>query len=80
MDQNDPQAEMAAIHKQVGGWFEGFIHIPPYQALSDIQRDKAPGVVRFFTEFPLHWSGAGEMEPGCPQGMLSRDIAQKNVG
>ena len=58
MVQDDPQAEMAAIHKQVGGWFDGFIRTPPYQALSDIQKDKAPGIVRFFTEYSFRYIGA----------------------
>ena len=58
MGQDDPQTEMAAIHKQVGGWFDGFIHTPPYQALSDIEKDKAPGIVRFFTEYSFRYIGA----------------------
>jgi hypothetical protein len=58
MVQDDPQAEMAAIHKQVGGWFDGFIRTPPYQALSDMQKDKAPGIVRFFTEYSFRHIGA----------------------
>jgi hypothetical protein len=62
VDQYDPQAEMAAIHKQVGGWFEGFVGTPPYQALSVVQKDKAPGIVRFFAEHSFRYVGAAPEE------------------
>ena len=53
---------MAAIHKQVGGWFEGFVGTPPYQALSVVQKDKAPGIVRFFAEHSFRYVGAAPEE------------------
>ena len=58
MDEYDPQAEMEAIHKQVGGWFDAFVGGPQYQPLTEIQRAKAPGIVRFFTECSFRHIGA----------------------
>jgi hypothetical protein len=54
----DPQAEMEVIHKQVGGWFDEFVGTPRYQALTEVQKDKAPGIVRFFTEYSFLHIGA----------------------
>jgi len=58
MDEYDPQAEMEASHKQVGGWFDAFVGGPQYQPLTEIQRAKAPGIVRFFTECSFRHIGA----------------------
>jgi SEC-C motif len=57
-DEYDPQTEMQAIHKQVGGWFDAFVGSPDYQRLTEIQKDKAPGIIRFFTEYSFRYIGA----------------------
>ncbi len=57
-DEHDPQTEMQAIHKQVGGWFDAFVGGPQYQGLTEIQKDKAPGIVRFFAEYSFRYIGA----------------------
>ncbi len=58
MDDNDPQTQMQAIHQQVGGWFDAFVASPQYEALSAIQKEKAQGVIRFFTEYSFRYVGA----------------------
>ena len=57
-DEYDPQMEMQAIHKQVCGWFDAFVGSPEYQRLTEIQKDQAPGIVRFFTEYSFRYIGA----------------------
>jgi len=57
-DEDDPQAQVQTIHKQVGGWFEAFTGSPQYERLSEIERDKAPGIVRFFAEYSFRHIGA----------------------
>src|SRR5271166_243663 len=57
-DEYDPQVHMQAIHKQVGAWFDLFVGSPQYERLSEIDRDKAPGIVRFFTEYTFRYIGA----------------------
>jgi SEC-C motif len=57
-DEYDPHVQMQAIHKQVGGWFDAFLSSSQYQRLSEMERDKAPGIVRFFTEHSFHYIGA----------------------
>jgi hypothetical protein len=57
-DEHDPQTEMQAIHRQVGGWFDAFVGSPEHRRLTEIQKDKAPGVVRFFTEYSFRYIGA----------------------
>jgi hypothetical protein len=57
-DEYDAQAEMRAIHKQVGGWFDAFVGSPQYKRLTEVQKDKAPGIVRFFTEYSFRYIGA----------------------
>jgi SEC-C motif-containing protein len=57
-DEYDPQAQMQAIDKQVGAWFDAFVSSSQYQRLSEIERDKAPGIVRFFAEFSFRYIGA----------------------
>jgi hypothetical protein len=57
-DEYDPQTEMQAIHKQVGGWFDAFVGSPEYQRLTEIQKDKAPGIIRFFAEYSFRYIGA----------------------
>jgi hypothetical protein len=49
-DEYDAQTEMVAIHKRVGEWFEAFVGSPQYEPLTEVQRDRAPGIVRFFTD------------------------------
>ena len=46
------------------------------------RRIKAPGIVRFFTEHSFRYIGAApeKWNRDVPQGMLPRDLAQKNVG
>ena len=57
-DANDPQTAMQAIHRQVGEWFDAFVGSPQYQQLAPVQQDKAPGIVRFFTEYSFRHLGA----------------------
>ena len=57
-DEDDPQAQVQTIHKQVGGWFEAFTGSPQYERLSEIEKDKAPGIVRFFAEYSFRYIGA----------------------
>ena len=57
-NQYDPEAEMQAIHKRVGEWFEAFVASPEYQRLTDVQKDEASGVVQFFTEYSFNHLGA----------------------
>lgn len=57
-DDYDPQAQMQAIHKQVGGWFDAFVGSSQYDRLSEVERDKAPGIVRLFTEYSFRHIGA----------------------
>ena len=58
----DPEdRELEAIHKQVGGWFDIFINSPQYELLTEAQKDKAPDIVRFFTEYGFTYVG---MTPG----------------
>ena len=56
-DEYDAQAEMRAIHKQVGGWFDAFVGSPQYERLTEVQKDKAPGIVRFFAEYSFRYMG-----------------------
>ncbi len=56
-DEYDAQAEMRAIHKQVGGWFDAFVGSPQYERLTEVQKDKAPGIVRFFAEYSFRYIG-----------------------
>jgi len=57
-DEYDAQTEMQAIHKQVGGCFDAFVGSPQYQPLTEIEKDKAPGIVRFFAEYSFRYIGA----------------------
>jgi hypothetical protein len=57
-DEYDPQTEMEAIHKRVGGWFEAFVRDPRYDRLKEVQKDNAPDVVRLFTEYSFRYVGA----------------------
>ncbi len=58
-DEQDPQVQqMEAIHKQVGGWFDAFLSGSQYQRLSQTEKDKAPDIVRFFTEFSFRHIGS----------------------
>ena len=57
-DEYDPQTEMQAIDKQVGGWFDAFAGSPEHQQLTEIQKDKAPGIIRFLTEYSFRYIGA----------------------
>jgi len=62
----DPQAEMQAIHKLVGGWFDAFVGSPQYQRLTETEGDKAPGIVRYFAEYSFRYIGAApeQWNPG----------------
>lgn len=76
-----PQVEMEAIHKQVGGWFEEFVGSTQYEPLNETQRDKAPGIVRFFAEYgyryigmtPEKWDRSGLTE--CCVEVLPRKVS-----
>ncbi len=57
-DDSDFQTEMQAIHQQVGRWFDAFVGSPQYQPLTEIQREKAPGIIRFFAEYSFSYIGA----------------------
>jgi len=57
MNEYDPELEMEAIHKQVGGWFDEFVGSPQYLPLTEIQRDKSPDIVRFFAEYGFRYVG-----------------------
>jgi hypothetical protein len=57
MSEEYAERELAVIHKQVGGWFDEFVGSPQYQPLTEIQRDKAPGIVRFFAEYSFRYIG-----------------------
>ncbi len=59
MNEYDPELEMEAIHKHVGGWFDEFVCSPQYLPLTEIQRDKAPDIVRFFAEYGFRYVGMG---------------------
>ena len=48
--ENEDQ-ELEAIHKQVGAWFDVFINSPQFELLTEGQKNKAPDIVRFFTEY-----------------------------
>jgi len=58
MSEYDAESEMRVIHKQVGEWFDAFVGSPHYQPLAETQKDKAPGVVRFFAEYSFRYIGA----------------------
>ncbi len=70
MDTDDPGLELEAIHEQVDGWFDGFVKSPQYQALTESQKDEAPGVVQLFAEYsrshlglaPEKWNRGGTIE------------------
>ena len=51
------EQEMEGIHKQVGGWFDGFVNSPQYEPLTETQKDKAPGIVRCFAEYSFRHIG-----------------------
>lgn len=57
-DEYDPPTQMQDIHRRVGGWFDAFVGSARYQRLSETERDKASGVVRFFTEYSFRYVGA----------------------
>ncbi len=54
----DEYDHIQAIHKQIGGWFDAFVSSPQYDRLSEIERHKAPGIVRFYTEYSFRHIGA----------------------
>jgi len=80
MNEYDPELELEAIHKQVGGWFDDFVGSPQYQPFTEIQRDKAPAIVRFFAEYgyrhigmaPEKWDRSGLTE--CCVEILPRKV------
>jgi hypothetical protein len=53
---------LEVIHKQVGGWFDDFVKSAHYDPLTEIQRDEAPGVVRFFAEHAYRYIGVAPEE------------------
>lgn len=83
MKEFNPEQEQEAIDKQVGGWFDDFINSPQYQPLTEVQKDKAPAVVRFFAEHsfryvgiaPEQWSPGGVSE--CCVEVLPRKVTAK---
>ena len=58
--ENEDQ-ELEAIHKQVGAWFDVFINSPQFELLTERQKNMAPDIVRFFTEYGFTYVG---MTPG----------------
>ena len=57
MSDEDGEQGLEAIHKQVGGWFGDFIKSPQYEPLTEVQRNEAPGIVRFFAEHAYCYIG-----------------------
>jgi len=51
------EREMEGIHKQVGGWFDGFVNSPQYEPLTETQKGNAPGIVRCFAEYSFRHIG-----------------------
>ncbi len=70
MSEQSFELEREAVHQQVGGWFDEFIKSAQYETLTEIQRNEAPGIVRFVTEYshgylglaPKNWNGASLRE------------------
>lgn len=81
MSEEYGEQELEAIHKQVGEWFDDFIKSPQYEPLTEIQRDKAAGIVRFFAEYgyryigmaPAGWDRSGVSE--CCVEILPRKVS-----
>ncbi len=62
MSEECPERDLEAIHRQVGRWFDGFIHSPQYEPLTETQRNDAPDVIRFFTEYSFRYIGVAPEE------------------
>ena len=56
-EEYDPEQEMEAIDKQVGGWFDEFVGSPQYQGLTETQKEQAPDVVRCFADHAFRYVG-----------------------
>ena len=56
-EEYDPEQEMEAIDKQVGGWFDEFVGSPQYQGLTETQKEQAPDVVHCFADHAFRYVG-----------------------
>ena len=81
MSEEYEDEKLEAIHKRVGRWFDVFINSPQYELLTEAQKDKAPDIVRFFTEYgfthigmvPERWDRSGLVE--CCLEILPRKVS-----